>query len=61
MTELNLFLGHLNSIHINLSLTVEIEVDGHLPFLNMQITLKRDRKLVHEIYREKIHNDKHFW
>ena len=36
------FLNHLNGIHRNIQFTMEIEEEGHLPFLDIDIYRKPD-------------------
>jgi len=43
-------LVHLNSLHKNIQLTMEIEKDGHLASLGIDIYKKADGSLGHKIY-----------
>jgi hypothetical protein len=46
------FLNHLNWIKDNIQFTVEIEAEGHLPFLDVNIYKKMDGSLGHQVYRK---------
>ena len=43
------FLNHLNGMHNNIQITMEIEHEGHLPFLDINIYKKTDGSLGHSI------------
>ncbi|KAG8233585.1 hypothetical protein J437_LFUL000996 [Ladona fulva] len=45
------FLNHLNSRHSNITFTMEIEEEGHFPFLDADGTLS------HSVYRKPTHTD----
>jgi hypothetical protein len=51
------FLNHLNGIHINILFTMEIEEEGHLPFLDIDINRKMDGSLGHKVYRKTTHTN----
>ena len=55
--NLTTFLEHLNGLHKNIQFTIEIEEDGHLPFLDIDIYRKRDSSLGHKVYRKPIHTN----
>ena len=46
------FLNHLNGIHNNIQFTMEIEEEGHLPFLDIDIYTKTDGSLGHKVCRK---------
>jgi hypothetical protein len=46
------FLDHLNGLHDNIHFTVEMEKDGHLSFLDIDIYRRPDGSLGHEFYRK---------
>jgi len=51
------FLNHLNGIHNNIQFTMEIEDEGHLPFLDIDIYRKTDGSLGHRAYRKPTHTN----
>ena len=51
------FLNHLNGMHNNIQFTMEIEDDGHLPFLDIDIYRKTDGSPGHMVYRKTIHTN----
>jgi hypothetical protein len=51
------FLNHLNDIHNNIQFTMEIEEEGHLPFLDIDIYRKMDGSLGHKVYRKPTHTN----
>jgi hypothetical protein len=51
------FLDHLNSIHENIQFTMEMERDGHLPFLDIVIYHKPDGSLGHKVYHKPTHTN----
>ena len=51
------FLEHLNGVHKNIQFTMEIEEDGHLPFLDIDIYKKADGSLGHKVYRKPTHTN----
>ena len=51
------FLDHLNSLHNNIEFTIEIEKDGHLPFLDIDIYRRMDSSLGHKVYRKPTHTN----
>jgi hypothetical protein len=54
-TSLINFLEHLNGLHKNIQFTMEVEENGHLPFLNIDIYKKGDGSLGHKVYRKPTH------
>jgi hypothetical protein len=48
--ELKNFLNHLNNIHFNIQFAMEIESDGYLPFLYIDIHGRTDGSLGHSVY-----------
>ena len=53
------FLEHLSGLHKNIYFTMEIEEDGHLPFLDIDIYRKTDGSLGHKVYRKPTHTNLH--
>jgi hypothetical protein len=51
------FLNHPNGIHSNIQFTMEIEGEGHLPFLDKDIHSKMDGSLGHKVYRKLAHTN----
>jgi len=51
------FLIHLNGIHNNIQITMEIEEAGHLPFLDIDVYRKKDSSLGHKVYCEPTHTN----
>jgi len=51
------FLDHLNGLHNNIKFTMEIEEEGHLPFLDVDIYKKTDGSLGHKVYRKPTHTN----
>jgi hypothetical protein len=51
------FLNHLNGIHNNIQFTMEIEYEGHLPFLDINIYRKMDGSLRHKVYQKPTHTN----
>jgi hypothetical protein len=49
------FLNHLNGFNNNIQFTMEVEEDGHLPFLDIDVYRKRDGSLRHKVYRKHTH------
>jgi hypothetical protein len=49
------FVEHLN----NQSNTMEIEVDGSLPFLDVHVTKKPYGSMVHQVYKKKTHTEQY--
>jgi hypothetical protein len=56
-TSLTNFLEHLNGLHKNIQFTMEIEENGHPPFLDIDIYRKRDGSLGHKVYRKPTHTN----
>jgi hypothetical protein len=51
------FLHHLNGIHNNIQFTMEIEEEGHLPFLDIDIYKKMDGSIEHKVYWKPTHTN----
>ena len=51
------FLNHLNGINNNIQFTMEIEAEGHLPFLDVNIYKKKDGSLGHQVYLKPTHTN----
>jgi hypothetical protein len=51
------FLDHLNGLHNNIKFTMEIEKEGHLPFLDIDIYRRTDGSLGHKVYRKPTHTN----
>jgi hypothetical protein len=56
-TKLLEFLDHINGLHKNIRFTIEIEQDGHLPFLDIDIYRRADGTLGHKLYRKPTHTN----
>ena len=56
-TSLTTFLEHLNGLHNNIQFTMEIEENGRLPFLDIDLYKKGDGSLGHKVYRKPTHTD----
>jgi hypothetical protein len=52
------FLELLNAGHSSISLTMELEEDGMLPFLDVLVSRERGRRLGHPVYRKNTHTDR---
>ena len=52
-------LGHLNSIECSIQFTVEVESDGELPFLDVNIYRGSDGSLNTSVYRKPTHTDRY--
>jgi len=50
-------LNHLNRLHNTIQFTMEIEEEGHLPFLDIDIYRKTDGSLGHKVYRKPTHTN----
>jgi hypothetical protein len=55
--KLQEFLHHINGLHKKIQFTMEIEKNGHLPFLDIDIYKKTDGSLGHKIYRKSTHTN----
>jgi hypothetical protein len=55
--KLQEFLHHINGLHKKIQFTIEIEKDGHLPFLAIDIYRKTDSSLGHKVYRKPTHTN----
>ena len=56
-SELKLFLEHLNSLWPSIQFTCEVEEDGKLPFLDVQL-VKNGSNLETSVYRKKTHTNR---
>jgi hypothetical protein len=50
--KLTEFLNHLSGLHNNIQFTMEIEEEGHHPFMAIDIHRKTDCSLGHKVYRK---------
>ena len=57
--KLEEFLNHLNSIHPNLQFTMEKEIDGQLPSLDVMVIRKPYLLLEHKVYRKPTHTEQY--
>ena len=57
--ELERFLNHLNSRHPNIKFTMETELEGKLPFLDVLVIKKPTGELGHTVYRKATHTDRY--
>jgi hypothetical protein len=57
MTKLAEFLNHLNGLHNKKHFSMEKEVEGHLPFLDIDDYRKMDDSLGHRVYRKPTHTN----
>jgi hypothetical protein len=55
--KLQSFLQHLNIIHHSIQFTMETEIDGHLPFLDIDIYRRPDGSLGHKVFRKPTHTN----
>jgi hypothetical protein len=55
--KLSDFLDHLNSVHENIQFTMEMERNGHLPFLDIDMYRKPDGSLGHKVYCKPTHSN----
>ena len=55
--KLQEFLHHINGLHKKIQFTMEIEKDGHLPFLDIDIYRKTDGSLGHKVYSKPTHTN----
>jgi hypothetical protein len=55
--KLTEFLNHLNRLHNKIQFTMEIEEEGHLPFLDIDIYTKTDGSLGHKVCRKPTHTN----
>jgi len=53
--KLERFLDHLNGLHRNIQFTMEMEGDGHLPFLDFDIYRRWEGSLGHRVYQKPTH------
>jgi hypothetical protein len=49
------FLTHLNSLNSKIQFTMETEIDGYLPFLDIHIYSRSNGSLGHKVYRKPTH------
>jgi hypothetical protein len=50
--KLERFLDCLNGLHRNIQFTMEMEKDGHLPFLDIDVYKRPEGSLGHKVYRK---------
>jgi hypothetical protein len=53
--KLERFFDHLNGLHRNTQVTVDIEIDGHLSFLGIDIYRRPDGSLDRQVFRKPTH------
>jgi Reverse transcriptase (RNA-dependent DNA polymerase) len=53
------FLDHLNAGHPSISLTMELEEEKKLPFLDVLVSREPGGRLGHSVYRKKTHTDRY--
>jgi hypothetical protein len=51
------FLDYLNGLHNNIKFTMEIEEEGHLPFLDIDTYRKTNGSIGHKVYRKPTHTN----
>ncbi|GJQ69826.1 hypothetical protein Trydic_g4868 [Trypoxylus dichotomus] len=56
---LDSFLGHLNSQHPDIKVTIEVERNGVIPFPDVLVTRKPNRRLGHLVYQKPTHTDRY--
>lgn len=59
LDELQIFLQYLNNRHPNIKFSIEKEINGTLPFLDVKIERKLDGTLIHSVYRKPTHTDQY--
>ena len=57
--NLDIFLQHLNNQHVNISFTMELEINGCLPFLDVLLQKSSDGSLIHSVYRKPTHTNQY--
>ena len=57
--NVDLFLGHINSLHPTVKFTMEQEKEGSLPFLNKFLTQGMEEKININVYRKTTHIDRY--
>ena len=57
--SLTTFLVHLSSLHKNIQFTMEMEENGRLPFLDIDIYKKTTGSLGHKVYRKPTHTNRY--
>ena len=57
--DLDGLLNHLNSIRPTIKITMELEEEGSLPFLDTRVTRLANGKLDITVYRKKTHTDRY--
>lgn len=53
------FFQHMNSINEHIKFTIEYPTDGHLAFLDLDLSIDRNRKFQVDIYRKACHTDQY--
>ena len=57
LDKLQEFLQHINGLHKKIHFTMDIERDGHLPFLDIDMYRKNDGSLGNTVYRKSTHTN----
>lgn len=57
--KLKTFLEYLNNIHPSIQFTMEVEVQGQLPFLDILVIKKPNGALGHTVYRKPTHTNRY--
>ena len=57
--QVDLFLGHINSLRPTIKFTMEQEKEGSLPFLDTLLTWRKKGKIDIGIYRKSMHTDRY--
>ena len=57
--RINEFLDHLNSMEPSIQLTVEVESNGRLPFLDVLLEREEDGSISTTVYRKPTHTDRY--
>ena len=53
------FLDHLNSQHGGIKFTVEVEVEGRLPFMDMLLQRRENGTISTDVYRKSMHTERY--
>ena len=57
--DLEHFLQHLIGLHSNIQFTMEQEQDGHIAFLDVEMSRQQDSTLARTVYRKHTHTDRY--